>query len=300
MTTTFDGWPADALAMLAEIAEDNRADRWAELRDRHTAAVRGPTLALAAELQAEFGPVRVLRPHVSRRFRPGAPPLRTDTGGVGASQDGCGLAFVLSASELTVTAGHYRFDKGQVHRYRAAVAGEGELGGGAAPVGGAEGGGAAPEGPGGPDAGAELAAVLERLATEGFAPDAEGELRGTPRGWRADHPRIGLARRRGLQVVRTWEVGAWISTAEPLERVRAAWRAAGPLVEWLDTHVGAPDAVAPRPRREPSAAEPSPPRTGQSPPQPRDAPPYARERGRPDPGPAQPSASDSPWPAPSA
>ena len=47
-----------------EIAADNRADRWPELREGHAALVRGPTLALAAELAAEFGPVRVFRPHV--------------------------------------------------------------------------------------------------------------------------------------------------------------------------------------------------------------------------------------------
>ena len=76
------GWPVEAPALLAEIAADNRADRWPALRDRHAALVRGPTLALAAELAAEFGPVRVFRPQVTRRFRPDAPPLRTDTGGV--------------------------------------------------------------------------------------------------------------------------------------------------------------------------------------------------------------------------
>jgi uncharacterized protein (DUF2461 family) len=270
MATSFEGWPADALAVLAEIAADNRAELWQEVRDRHTAAVRGPTLALAAELEAEFGPVRVLRPHVSRRFRPDAPPLRTDTGGVAGSAGGCGLAFVLSATALAVTAGHFRFDRGQMHRYRAAVAG----GSPAAPgVGEAAPPGSPPaladaayasqspgtlrsvsevcEERGAPDSGAELAAVLDVLAEEGFLPDADGELRGTPRGWRADHPRIALARRRGLQVVRRWEVGPWISTAESLERVRAAWQATGPLIDWLDKHVGAPDAVVPRPRRGP-------------------------------------------------
>lgn len=275
--TTFEGWPADAVAVLAEIAADNQAERWPDLRDRHTAAVRGPTLALAAALEAEFGAVRVFRPHVSRRFRPDTPPLRTDAGGVAASPGGCGLAFVLSPSELTVTAGHWRFDRGQRRRYRAAIACEeagAEVGAevaGPPPVGSpvlADPAGASQspgtlrsvsavcEGPRsaedpGADPGAELAAVLERLAGEGLVPEPDGELRGTPRGWRGDHPRIALARRRGLQVVRRWEVGPWISTAEPLERARAAWRAAGPLVEWLDTHVGASEADPPPPARLP-------------------------------------------------
>ena len=210
--TTFDGWPVEAPALLAEIAADNRADRWPELREGHAALVRGPTLALAAALADEFGPVRVFRPHVTRRFRPDAPPLRTDTGGVATSPGGCGLAVVLSADALTVTVGHWRFDRDQRSRYRAAVDAV--------------------------ESGEELAGLLRRLAADGFPADPEGELRILPRGWRADHPRIWLARRRGLQVVRRWELGPWVSTPEPLERVRSAWRAAAPLVGWLDTHVG--------------------------------------------------------------
>jgi hypothetical protein len=268
MTTTFDGWPAEALSVLAEIAADNRADLWPELRDRHAAAVRGPTLALGAELAAEFGPVRVLRPHVSRRFRPDAPPLRTDTGGVAASANGGTLAFLLSPAHLTVTAGHWRFDRGQLLRYRAAVAGEKAPGLASADLAEAADASQSPrtlrsvsavcEERGGVDAGAELAEVLARLAADEMLPDPDGELRGTPRGWRSSHPRIALARRRGLQVARRWEVGPWIATAEPLERVRAAWRAAGPLMQWLDTHVGAAEADRPPAARELSAANSAP------------------------------------------
>ena len=217
-STTFDGWPIEAAALLADIAADNRADRWPELRQGHATLVRGPTLALAAELEAEFGPVRVLRPHATRRFRPDAPPLRTDTGAVATSPGGCGLAVVLSPDALTVTVGHWRFDRDQRSRYRAAVDDVA--------------------------AGEELAGLLRRLAADGFPADPEGELLILPRGWSPDHPRVWLARRRGLQVVRRWALGPWLATREPLERVRSAWRAAAPLVGWLDTHVGP---AAPRP-----------------------------------------------------
>lgn len=64
----------------------------------------------------------------------------------------------------------------------------------------------------------------------------------------ADHPRAALLRRRDLQVVRTWPVGPWLATGEPLERVRAAWRDAAPLLAWPDDRVGPPDPVVPRPR----------------------------------------------------
>jgi hypothetical protein len=226
--TTFDGWPVEAPALLGEIAADNRADRWPELRERHAELVRGPTQALAAALAAEFGPVRVFRPHVTRRFRPDAPPLRVDTGGVARSPGGCALAVVLSATALSVTAGHWKFDREQRVRYRAAVD-------------------AVPSG-------AELAAILSRLTANGFPPAPEGELRISPRGWSADHPRIALARRSGLQLVRRWELGPWVSTPEPLERVRASWRAAAPLVVWLDAHVGPAAAVPPSARPSAPAA----------------------------------------------
>jgi hypothetical protein len=228
-STTFDGWPAEATALLADIAADNRADRWPELRARHAALVRGPTRALAAELEAEFGPVRVFRPHATRRFRPDAPPLRTDTGGVATSPGGCGMAVVLAVDALTVTAGHWRFDPGQRSRYRAAVddVASGET----------------------------LAGLLRRLAASGLPADPEGELQILPRGWKSDHPRVWLARRRGLQVGRRWELGPWVATPGPLERVRSAWRAAAPLVEWLDTHVGPPSPRPAPPRPTPSAPD---------------------------------------------
>jgi hypothetical protein len=218
--TPFHGWPADATGFLAEIAADNTRDFWTANGHRHVAGVLAPMRALAAELEAEFGPVRVLRPYRNRRFRPDVPPYRTDTGGVAHSPGGAVLAVVLSATALATSAGHWVFDRGQLRRYRAAVD--------------------SPHG-------AELETLLD-----GHTVDRAGALRGTPRGFRGDHPRIGLLRQRGLQVTTSWPVGEWLATREPLERARAAWRAAAPVVAWLDAHVGPADPVSPRPRPEPA------------------------------------------------
>lgn len=215
MTTTFTGWPAPALPLLAEIAADNRTERWPQWRERHERDVRGPMRALAAELADEFGPVRVFRPHVDRRFRPDVPPLRTDIGCLARSPGGASLTVVLSAAGLAVTAGVWRLDAAGARAYRSAVADE---------------------------AGA-LPALLEGLAVAGLAADAGDPLRGAPRGLRADHPRIALLRRRGLQVGRTWEPGPWLGTPEPLARVREAWRAAAPLLRWLETHATVAEAA---------------------------------------------------------
>ncbi|MDN5750729.1 MAG: DUF2461 domain-containing protein, partial [Pseudonocardia sp.] len=115
----FTGWTTDATAFLAEITEDNTRESFDA--QRHRLVVDTPMRALAAELEAEFGPVRVFRSHRNRRFRPDAPPYRTDTGGVAVTGGGAVLAVVLSATTLTVSAGHRMFDGGQLRRFRAAV-----------------------------------------------------------------------------------------------------------------------------------------------------------------------------------
>ncbi len=218
--TPFTGWPADATAFLTEIEADNTREFWEAHGNRHTDAVQAPMRALAGELEPEFGPIRVLRAHRNRRFRPTAPPYRADTGGVACSAGGAVLSVVLSATALSTAVGHWTFDGGQLRRYRVALL---------------------------EPAGEELVALLA-----GHLVDRRRSLRGVPRGFKGDHPRIGLLRLLGLQVLATRPVGAWLATTEPLEWVRAAWRAATPVVAWLDAHVGPADPVPPRPRPAPA------------------------------------------------
>jgi uncharacterized protein (DUF2461 family) len=207
----FSGWPADALAFLAELEQDNSRVFWTANVDRYRATLRDPTRALAAALSAEFGPARVFRPHVDRRFRPNADPYRTDTGLTVAGPGGTPYAVVLSARGLAVQVGYQIFDGVQLRRYRTAVDGA---------------------------AGETLVDVLARLQDDGLAPDGVRALVGRPRGCPRDHPRLPLMRLRGLHVDREWPAGDWLATVEALNRVRAAWRAARPLADWLDAHVG--------------------------------------------------------------
>ena len=80
--------------------------------------------------------------------------------------------------------------------------------------------------------------MLGALRRDDLVPGDVPALTGRPRGYPADHPRLLLLRLRGLHVDRAWPAGEWLGTAEPLERVAAAWRAARPLADWLDAHVG--------------------------------------------------------------
>ncbi|MDN5860281.1 MAG: DUF2461 domain-containing protein [Pseudonocardia sp.] len=211
-TAVFTGWPADATAFLAELATDNTAEFWAAQRHRYDVAVRPPTVALATALGAEFGAVRVFRPYRDRRFRPDAPPYRTDTGGAHATAGGTDLGFVLAPGGLTVTVGRYALAGPALRRYRDAVVGE---------------------------PGAQLVSALAEAAAAGLELEPTAPVR--PRGYPAEHPRSGLLCRRAVQVGSTWPAGPWLGTHEPLGRIAGAWRAAAPLVAWLDTHAGSTD-----------------------------------------------------------
>ena len=228
----FSGWPAEATAFLAELAADNTRTFWTENAHRYRALLLEPTRALAVALTPEFGPPRVFRPYVDRRFRPNADPYRTDTGITVAGPGGTPYVAVLSAQGLAVQVGHQVFDAGQLRRYREAVAGP---------------------------PGEALDAVLAALRRDDLVPDGVPALAGRPRGYPADHPRLSLLRWRGLHVDCAWSAGEWLGTEEPLRRVAAAWRAARPLADWLEAHVG------PRERSAHRAGRPTCPRTTETP-----------------------------------
>jgi uncharacterized protein (DUF2461 family) len=211
----FTGWPSDATAFLAELADANTRAFWTANVDRYRTAVLAPTRALVAALGAEFGPGRVFRPYVDRRFRPNADPYRTDTGALVTGPGGTPYVVVLAAGGLSVQVGYQAFDASQLRRYRAAADGA---------------------------AGEELEGVLAALHVEGLVPADVPVLAGRPRGCPPDHPRLEFMRLRGLHVDRTWPAGPWLQTPDALVRVRAAWQATRPLADWLDAHVGPRDA----------------------------------------------------------
>jgi uncharacterized protein (DUF2461 family) len=223
----FTGWPTDATAFLAELADDNTRGFWTDNVHRYRTALLEPTRALAVALTEEFGPPRVFRPHIDRRYRPNDDPYRTDTGITVSGPGGTPYAAVLSVTGLAVQIGYQVFDPGQLRRYREAV-----------------------DGP----AGEALEEVLGALRRDDLVPGEVPMLTRGPRGIPADHPRLVLLRLRGLHVDRDWPTGEWLGTPEPLECVATAWRAARPLADWLDAHVGPRDDPAAAARRPPVAS----------------------------------------------
>jgi uncharacterized protein (DUF2461 family) len=67
---------------------------------------------------------------------------------------------------------------------------------------------------------------------------AHDVLKTAPRGYPKDHPRIDLLRHKGIAMMKTWPVGAWLGTQKAKDRVVETLRAGVPLNDWLARHVG--------------------------------------------------------------
>jgi hypothetical protein len=107
-------------------------------------------------------------------------------------------------------------DSGQLTRYRAAVASDGT--------------------------GEELAGVISGLERQQITVRGYGMLKAAPRGYPADHPRIGLLRYKGVITWKEWPVEPWLGTRGAKDRVAAFLEASRPLGAWLDANAGSPAA----------------------------------------------------------
>ncbi|MFJ6935848.1 DUF2461 domain-containing protein [Streptomyces sp. NPDC101132] len=207
-TSRFTGFPPEAFAFYEGLAADNSKEFWSAHKETYETAVREPMLALAAELEAEFGPAKVFRPYRDVRFSHDKSPYKTQQG----AHTSQGFYVAVDADGLLVAAGLHSPTGEQLTRYRAAVDAD------------------AP--------GKELEAVLAKLSKAGFEL-AGDRLKTRPRGVAADHPRLDLLRHRSLYAHRGWPPDPWVGSREALKRVRTSWRALRPLTEWCRTHAGA-------------------------------------------------------------
>ena len=206
---SFEGWPPDATTFLAELAADNSRAFWTANVERYRTAVLAPTQALMAALSPEFGPGRVFRPRVDRRFRPNAEPYRTDAGALVTGHGGTPYVVVLAAGGLSV-----RRLPG-VRRGSAAPVLRGDRHGG---------GGQARRG-------------VRRAAGGRLGAGRRARVDGTA-AWLPSRPSAAAPPAPAcLHVDRTWPAGAWLQTWDALVCVQAAAKAE-PLADWLDAHVG--------------------------------------------------------------
>jgi uncharacterized protein (TIGR02453 family) len=201
---TFTGFGEGAVEFYDGLVADNSKAYWTDQRAVYEADVRAPMEALLAALEPEFGRGKLFRPYRDVRFSNDKTPYKTHCGAT------VGPFYVHVGSDgLMVAGGYYRMAPDQVGRYRTAVADDrrgGDL--------------------------EKRIAALQGLTVAGET------LKTRPKGFEADHPRIGLLRHKGLYAWRAWEPDDVLHEPGTLDRVAGAWRELRPLTEWLDDHVG--------------------------------------------------------------
>ena len=207
----FTGWPDEALEFYEGLEADNSKAYCEPRKSVYEAAVKGPLEALVADLEPEFGTLRLMRPYRDVRFSADKSPYKTFAG-AGTHDGSAGVYVSFSAEGLFLGAGFWHMTKDQLVRYREAVDG-------------------AP--------GAELEAIAADLAASGYQVEGES-LKRAPKGWAADHPRVDLLRRTSLYVGRRSQPAPWMATPAAEDRVVEVWRAARPLNAWINTNVGRP------------------------------------------------------------
>jgi uncharacterized protein (TIGR02453 family) len=219
----FEGFGPKVHSWFRGLEADNSKEYFTANRAFFEESIRGQMEALLTELSAKFGgEVKMFRQHRDVRFSPDKSPYKTSTYGVihGAYIAGEGLYASISSRGLVAGSGYHVMARDQLERFRDAVI----------------------------DAGS--GSQLRKLAVR--AEDAGLELWGdslatAPRGYPKDHERIELLRRKSLSLGATLKAGHGIERAAGLQFVTTTWRAAGPVTQWLDAHVGA--STLPRDRR---------------------------------------------------
>jgi uncharacterized protein (TIGR02453 family) len=204
----FAGWPAAALEFYAGLEDDNSKAYWTSHKAIYEEMVLHPMTELLEELAPEFGPPKIFRPYRDIRFSADKTPYKTHIGAtIGAA------AYVqLSADGLSAGTGRWQLDPGHLARYRAAVAAD--------------------------RTGRELEAIIAAIEQAGHEVHGHGTLKSAPRGYPADHPRIGLLRHKGLTAWQHWAPAPWLQTASAAHRLQAFFRTGAAVSSWLSENVG--------------------------------------------------------------
>jgi uncharacterized protein (TIGR02453 family) len=207
----FTGFTEAALDFYDDLEMDNTKSYWEAHKDVYQASVKAPMTALVAALESEFGNAKVFRPFRDVRFAKDKTPYKTHQGAFVAAGPACGWYVEISARGFRSGAGFYEASPSDLGRIRASIANE--------------------------LTGDQLGKILAKLKRAGFTVGGD-RLKTSPRGYDADHPRIDLLRHRSLTVGKDYGFEPVIHTAKLVDDVRADWKAARPLVDWVTARLG--------------------------------------------------------------
>ena len=203
---SFTGFPVAALDFYDDLEMDNTKSFWEAHKGVYKEAVETPMKALCAELAPDFGPAKVFRPYRDVRFAKDKTPYKTHQGAFVGAGPSTGWYVEISPRGTRVGAGFYEASGPRLAAIREAMADD--------------------------RTGPALDRLLKRLAKDGWEIGGE-ELKTSPRGYDADHPRIHLLRRKQVIAGRSYGFEADAIGADLVDRVRADWKALRPLVTWL-------------------------------------------------------------------
>ena len=208
---TFTGFTEAALDFYDDLEMDNTKSYWEAHKDVYQASVKAPMTALVTALEPQFGNAKIFRPFRDVRFAKDKTPYKTHQGAFVAAGPACGWYVEISARGFRSGAGFYEASASDLSRIRASIANE--------------------------LTGDQLGNVLAKLKRAGFTVGGD-RLKTSPRGYDADHPRIDLLRHRSLTIGKDYGFEPVIHTAELVDAVRADWKAARPLVDWVAARLG--------------------------------------------------------------
>ena len=212
MPGRFEGFGPDLIPFYLDLSTHNERDWWHAHKDRWAEHVGRPMQALATELEARFGPVKVFRPYRDVRFSHDKRPIQEHTS-LAAAPDGPALYLQISADDVFMAGGYWRPERHHLEAFRRLVDT--------------------------PDGAAAVHHLLADLDGDGFEM-AEPTLVKAPRGYRSDHPEIDLLRRTSLTVGTHGEPGPWLTSRSALDRIVAAWEVAGRWNRWLVANLPPP------------------------------------------------------------
>jgi uncharacterized protein (TIGR02453 family) len=204
----FTGWPNEAIDFFDGLEEDNSKAYWLAHKATYEESVKRPMEELLAELADEFGQSKIFRPYRDVRFSADKSPYKT---AIAATLGEAGYVH-LSASGLGVGSGMYHMASDQLDRFRKAVDDD--------------------------KAGLELNRLVSTVRKTKMDVAAHDSLKTAPKGYAKDHPRVELLRLKGLVTWKEWPAGAWLATRKSKSRLVDALRAAQPINDWLNKHVG--------------------------------------------------------------
>jgi uncharacterized protein (TIGR02453 family) len=217
-TSAFTGFPLEALAFFDELEDHNNREWFHDNKHRYEEFVRAPIERFLIQVEKEFGEAKVFRPNRDTRFGHDKSPYKTNIGAVihkPGTSSGSAIGYVhLDRAGLFAAAGYYMMAPDQVARYRAAVDDE--------------------------RTGPALVNILGAAAKQ-KAELGEPQLKRVPPAFDKDHVRAELLKYKSVTVHRQFGQPSWLATPRAAKEVVTIWRAAAPLVAWLDANVGPSD-----------------------------------------------------------